>query len=378
MKKSLFLLSSLLVLPLFGCQLNSGNNNNNNNPSSIEVSYDVVTYMNPLSVTLNGNDYTPEIADPSIVDGQNGYYYIVSTDRRMLRSEDLVSWEVISEAYIDVPTWGEGLYENPGPKYVWAPDLMKIGDTWVLYYSMSGTEQPYGVGIATSKDVEGPYVDQGKLFDYKEIGIDNAIDPQQFLDSDGSLYLVCGSYQGVYLLELNEDGQSLVNGVAYQKEHKTLIAGKPGEWDSNTYEGGYIIKKDNKYYFFGSKGYAVDKEKSNYEVYCGVSDSVYGPYRDHNGIDLTYSGGFKTYGRLVLTGFTTPEKEVAGPGHNSIFKDDAGDYWIYYHAYYTDDNYATRHLFMDKLLWDNKGFPYVEKCKPSYFEELDGPRIISK
>ena len=46
-----------------------------------------------------------------------------------------------------------------------------------------------------------------------------------------------------------------------------------------------------------------------------------------------------------------------------ILKDDAGDYWIYYHAYSSLDRYATRHLFMDKIEWDEDGFPYVEGKK---------------
>ena len=70
------------------------------------------------------------------------------------------------------------------------------------------------------------------------------------------------------------------------------------------------------------------------------------------------------------------DKNVYGPGHNSVLLDDAGDYWIYYHAFSSADNYSTRHLFMDKLLWDDNGFPYIENRIPSFQEELDGPRFI--
>jgi hypothetical protein len=31
---------------------------------------------------------------------------------------------------------------------------------------------------------------------------------------------------------------------------------------------------------------------------------------------------------------------------------------------------------MDKLLWDEKGFPYVENFKPTFQEEKPGPRFI--
>ena len=71
--------------------------------------------------------------------------------------------------------------------------------------------------------------------------------------------------------------------------------------------------------------------------------------------------------------------KYAGPGHNSVFQDDAGDYWLFYHAYTKDDGFSVRHLMMDKLLWDEDGWPYVHgegKFKPSYHEELDGPRFF--
>jgi GH43 family beta-xylosidase len=106
------------------------------------------------------------------------------------------------------------------------------------------------------------------------------------------------------------------------------------------------------------------------------------------------SGGGKTYGEICLMA-SVANTSVAGPGHNSILIDDAGDYWIYYHAYSEKDNHITRHLFMDKLAWDEDGFPYVSyfyendegevkesKYKPSFdidgSLEFDGPRFIIK
>jgi hypothetical protein len=31
---------------------------------------------------------------------------------------------------------------------------------------------------------------------------------------------------------------------------------------------------------------------------------------------------------------------------------------------------------MDKILWDEKGWPYIENTSPSYHEVKDGPRFI--
>ena len=375
MNKNLLIISCLLSTSLISC----GSNPSENTSKPIEnseppVEYIETEYSNPLRVVYNDRNYTREIADPTIIDGEDGYYYIVSTERKMLRSADLVEWELISDSIIPNPTWGSELYDNPGPKYMWAPDLKKINDTWILYYSLSGDGQPYGVGYATSDYVDGPYTDQGKLFDYQEIGIGNAIDPQLYFEDD-KVYMVVGSYQGIFVIQLNEDGQSLYNGVEYQNKNKKLIAGRVGQWDSSTFEGGFVIKKDDSYIFFGSSGLACDKKDSNYKVYAGKSDSLFGPYKDSMGRVLTGGSYYSsTIGELVLT--APINKDTVGPGHNSIFVDDAGDYWIYYHAYHKNDNYSTRHLFMDKIEWDENGFPYVKNKKPTFETVLPGPRMV--
>lgn len=62
---------------------------------------------------------------------------------------------------------------------IWAPDINKIGDKYVMYYSMStwGGEWTCGIGIATADKPEGPFTDLGKLFRSNEINIQNCIDP---------------------------------------------------------------------------------------------------------------------------------------------------------------------------------------------------------
>lgn len=346
--------------------------------SSVPVEYFFNTYSNPMSVTYTtGSDYRGEIADPSVVRGDDGYIYAFSTDRVMLRSEDGCSFEYVTGSVIDTPDWYTDVYpEETGGFHLWAPDVVKIGDKWIYYYSLSAWSKPCGVGYAVSDNIAGPYEDYGKLFDINEIGISNAIDPQVFVDDDGSVYMSVGSFQGLYLVQLTEDGMGLLNGVNYQRDNKVLIAGRPGGWDGSTYEGSYIIKRDGWYYYFGSAGTCCEGKNSSYRVYVGKSKNITGPYIDNNRKALTASGSGTTNGSLVLWAGMRDDKNVYGPGHNSVLLDDAGDYWIYYHAFSSADNYSTRHLFMDKLLWDDNGFPYIENRIPSFQEELDGPRFI--
>jgi beta-xylosidase len=393
-------LSLVVLLCSAGCANTNTNTSNKNsepvsNPTSEsskieEKNYWFETYTNPVSVVnASGQPYRTEVADPSVVRGDNGYLYSVSTDRRFLRSEDGCNWEVISDSIIDLPSWGK---EVTNSYNLWAPDLIKIGDQWIYYYSLSGWGAPVGIGYATADDIEGPYVDQGKLFTGDEMGILNCIDPQPFVDVDGSVYMTVGSFQGLWLIELTEDGCALKDGLQYQKDNKVLIAGKVGGWDGSTYEGGYIMRKDDYYYYFGSAGTCCEGKDSTYRVYVGRSKDIAGPYFDKRNRPLTMSGSGTTCGELVLWAGSGSDRDVVGVGHNSVLVDDAGDWWIYYHGYSKQDTFGTRHLFMDKLVFDDKGFPYVSymaededtgemkevKYLPSFELELEGPRFFDE
>jgi arabinan endo-1,5-alpha-L-arabinosidase len=334
-------------------------------------------YANPVIVTNpSGTEYKNEIADPSIVRGDDGYLYLFATGRVVLRSDDGVTFTLFSSSIIDRPTWGDSMYPGTSGIEVWAPDCVKVGDQWIYYYALSGWGACCGIGYATADQISGPYTDQGKLFSYSEIGVNNAIDPCLFQE-DGHIYMAFGSFQGIYLVQLTDDGMGLEGGVANQKASKTLIAGYPGDWDGSTYEGTYLIHKDDYYYFFGSAGTCCEATGSTYRVYSARSKSLFGPYIDANGGLLTASRNGTTNGSLVVWAGNASTKNVYGPGHNSVLKDDEGNYWMYYHGYHSGDNYATRHLLLDKLLWDKKGFPYVENYVPSFEEDKTGPGFVT-
>lgn len=111
-----------------------------------------------------------------------------------------------------------GIYPEGGrPNFVqggglWAPDINYVDGKYILYYSMSvwGGEWDCGIGCATSDSPTGPFTDHGKLFISKEIGVQNSIDPVLFVE-DGRKYLAWGSFHGIYITELSEDGLSVAD-----------------------------------------------------------------------------------------------------------------------------------------------------------------------
>lgn len=334
-------------------------------------------YENPLFVqSKSGAFYSSEIADPCVVRGDDGCIYCFSTDGRVLRSEDGCLWEAYAENVIPRPTWGDSYADRPG---IWAPDVVKVKDKWIYYYSLSAWGGPCGVGYAVADEVGGPYTDKGKLFVSREVGgefsldVENSIDPQVVLDGD-DVYMVFGSFCGIYLVQLTEDGMGLYGGVEYQRENKILIAGRSSGFNINSFEGSWIFKRDDLWYYMGSTGTCCAGKNSSYRVMCAVADNIAGPYLDSQGRSLTEIDE-NPFGDLVIQ--STPDL-VAGTGHNSVIQDDAGDFWWYGHCYYEYDNFKTRHLAMDKLLWDENDMPYVENHKLSYNEELEGPQWLEE
>ena len=379
MKKSLLLIPFILF-GVCAC-VQPRNNTESQNQSSTEPlnpdEYTFGTYSNPVVVYAGSTMYKGQVADPSGVRGDDGMFYCFSTGGLMLESEDACEWKVVTSNVIPRPTWGDTYYEGKIPG-LWAPDVVKIGDKWMYYYSLSAWGGACGIGYAVADNIRGPYTDKGRLFDSLEvgseyqIGVGNSIDPQVFVDDDGKVYMVFGSFRGLYLIQLTDDGTACYQGVAYQREHKTLIAGQPTSWNGAQYEGSYIFKKDGWYYYMGSTGSCCEGANSTYNVRVARSKTITGPYRDSDNMDIRMSSGTTTYGDIVVYSKAS-NTDVKGPGHNSILVDDAGNYWIYAHAYLASDNYGTRHLMMDKLEWGSNGMPHVHGMAFSLGEDLDGP-----
>ena len=105
----------LLCSMLIGCGTNSVSSNatsslNNSNISSSEnIEYDYSTYLNgEYPLNNNSQPYKGEIADPSVVKGDDGKFYVFSTLRKLFVSDDMCTWELLDESIIDRPTWADG------------------------------------------------------------------------------------------------------------------------------------------------------------------------------------------------------------------------------------------------------------------------------
>lgn len=328
------------------------------------------TYDNPV--------YEPVFADPCVVRHEGVYYAYATEDYGkwsptddelddesnvkcvpILKSDNLTKWYYAGSAFRGVtkPAWG-----TFGAN-VWAPDVVKIGDKFIMYYALStwGDPDP-GIGIATADHPLGPWSDRGKLFTSSEIGVNNSIDAAVFTGDNGEVYMIWGSFRGLYGVRLTDDGLGLMGGIDSARENKVHIAGldTSAPWNGATYEAPYVVKKDGYYYMFVSSGTCCEGFSSTYNVRVARSESPLGEYTDDRGRSMLG----ENRGALVVEGST----QFVGTGHNCVITDDGGNYYMLYHAFdaqFSTDKYGTtnrRALLADKLNWDGD-FPFAEGRK---------------
>lgn len=346
--------------------------------------YTVGTYENPLRFyKQDGSEYFVTCADPDIYrDDETGYFYMYCTntycemgDRGMqydrgpiFRSTNLTDWTWCGSVFADAPNALDWHDKDAG---VWAPCVIKVGNRYNYYYSLSlwGDDNP-GIGVATSPTPYGPWTHSGKLLDSEMTGVRNGIDPQAIYDGD-ELYLVWGSFFGIAATRLTDDGTEVFYGDQV-KDHLIWLIADNTEDGMNVdinYEGSYIIRHDGRLYYFGSQGTCLAGTDSTYRVKAGVADRFGEPFRTHDGILLSE----EPYGEAVVL----PGEAVAGTGHNTVVEDFAGNLWLFYHGYDVSGEYPNeRTIFMDRILWDENGMPYIENRTASVREERTGPTVV--
>lgn len=123
------------------------------------------------------------------------------------------------------------------------------------------------------------------------------------------------------------------------------------------FEATNIYKRGDYFYLFASVGSCCDGLNSTYRAVVGRSKDLLGPYVDDKGGDMLQNN-FK----LVVN----KNNVWVGPGHNSILiKDDEGTEWMVYHSYKVDAIDDGRVVLLDRLRWDENGWPYIKGLEPS-------------
>jgi len=294
-----------------------------------------------MAATAHAQVGAPYIHDPSTIAECDGKYYTFGTGGGGLISEDGWNWH--------------GGAERPGGGA--APDVLKIGDRYLVIYGATGgglggghngriltmwnkTLDPKSPDFKYTTPVEVCYSDGMEDQD--------AIDPGMLLDPNtGRLWVSYGTYFGtIRLIELDPATGERVKG---NKELDIAI----------DCEATDLIYRDGWYYLLGTHGTCCDGVNSTYNIVAGRAKSVTGPYLDNVGRDMFHGGG-----KMVIAA----GDRVCGPGHFGRTVIDEGVEVMSCHYEADFDQGGRSVLGIRPLLWRN-GWPVAgDRFKEGVYE----------
>ncbi len=282
-----------------------------------------------ISCKVSAQTGEPYIHDPSTIAECDGKYYTFGTGSGGLISTD--GW-----------TWSGGAVRPGGGA---APDVLKIGDRYLIAYSATGgglggghagkvltmwnkTLDPNSPDFAYSEPIEVAHSLDDEDCDAIDAGL--LLDP-----TDGRLWLSYGTYFGfIRIVELDPKTGKRVEG---NKEINVAI-----DCEATT-----LTYRDGWYYLLGTHGTCCDGPNSTYNIVVGRSRNVTGPYIDNVGRDMLEGGG-----KMVIAA----GNRKTGPGHFGRFIEEDGVEKMSFHYEADFERSGRSVLAIRPLLWKN-GWP---------------------
>jgi arabinan endo-1,5-alpha-L-arabinosidase len=289
------------------------------------------------------------VHDPSAIIKCKDEYWIFFTGRGVpsIRSRDMVNWAPGPRTFDVPPAWVAQAVPGGRPNSFWAPDIIKLGDRYMLFFAASVFgKNTSAIGVATNPTLDPAdpayhWTDGGMVVASHRGDDFNCIDPAAFHDKDGKLWLTFGSFwSGIKLIQLDPaTGRPIAaDAPLHSLAHASAI------------EGSYLYRHEQHYYLFASFGLCCRGVNSTYDTRVGRADQITGPYLDQNGRDMMKGGGTivaKTEGPLI------------GPGQPGIFEEN-GKSWFSCHFYDATSNGSPK-LSIRPLTWSADGWPVIGK-----------------
>ena len=255
--------------------------------------------------------------DPSIMRDGKDYYMTHSPFYYMpgfliWHSQDLMNWEPVCRVM---------------PEYdgsAMAPDLLKYGDTFYIYYPAAGTNW-----VIWAKDIKGPW---SKPVDLKVSGID----PGHIVDKQGNRYLYVDKGE---VIRLTEDGLSTIGKK--QKVYEGWLY--PDKWDTECMcLESPKLNYHNGYYYLTSAQGGTAGPATSHMVVSARSKSIMGPWENspYNPVVHTYSATDNWWSK----------------GHGTLIDDVNGNWWIVYHAYAKGYHTLGRQTLIEPIEWTADGW----------------------
>jgi arabinan endo-1,5-alpha-L-arabinosidase len=306
-----------------------------------------------------------DFPDPDVIKASDGWYYAYGTEGdpgghhvniQTARSRDLVHWRYLGDALPSLPDWGDQAVVS------WAPEVVQRGGRYYLFYSLVPNDRLDDFGlclaVATSRSPSGPFVTTHQPLycgpTYSDIDADVFHDP-----ATGAWRVYWGSGGDIVTARLS---RSLTRLAFPDREPQLLLRG----WSSPVHrpyehgiEGPFVVARHGWYYLFYS-GDNCCSYPPHYATMVARARTATGPYRRFQSKSPRGSS-------VVLHS----NQRWAGPGHNSVIRDEAGHDWLVYHAIDrtrpylpgSDEN-VRRVMLIDRIVYRD-GWPRIAGNSPS-------------
>ena len=302
------------------------------------------------------------------------------------------------------------------PDVIWNPDYVNTDGSkgaYVMYFCTSSTYIRSVICYAVSKNIEGPYTFVDTLIytgftnndqyvtggsrtvnkKYTSTNIDeliangeieynsqwfsgnnynnnlfpNAIDPTIYYDTDGKMYMVYGSWSGgIFTLEIDPATGRCIHPKSGTTSDGRMIDSYFGTKLIGGYhksgEGPFIEYNEETgyYYLWVTFGGLFSDGGYNMRVYRSKNPT--GPFVDPSGKTsiMNANSNLDEHGLKVMGNykFSTNDRAYMACGHNSVLKDDDGNWYLFYHARF-DDGTEYHEVRVHSMQFNSKGWPVV-------------------
>jgi Glycosyl hydrolases family 43 len=261
--------------------------------------------------STGGPVYAFDFPDPFVL-RVGGTYYGYATNSaegniQIISSNNLTQWTAVGNALPRLPSWAA----SGG---TWAPSVLQVGGTFVLYFSavVSGGGEEC-ISAATADSPTGPFVDTSTAPLECQSNLAGSIDPSPFTVADGPSYLqwksngAGGQPAQLWSEQLDAAGTGFAAGTA-----PTELLAANQSWEDGVVEAPDLVQMNGRYYLFYSGN---NWNSADYAVGVALCSGPLGPCT--------------TLGSPILQ----TNSSMSGPGGATIFTDTSGAVWMAFDAW---------------------------------------------
>jgi beta-xylosidase len=223
-------------------------------------------------------------------------------------SSDLRHWSPSTDALPRLPDWAAW-------GRTWAPGVVRLRGRYVLYFAAQhASSGRQCIGVAVSATATGPFAPVGSSPLVCQVDLGGSIDPDPFVDRDGTVVLLWKSDGNAKGQTSTLFGQRLApDGLTLDGQPSALVtSGAP--WEQPLIENPSMLATGDRFVLLYSGGWW---ESAGYAVGYALCASALGPC---------------TKATVDQPLFASAGDE-AGPGGTCVITGPAGDQWLGYHAW---------------------------------------------